>query len=112
MYDRHCICFYEYHLSQFSIPNNLLQGNFVLPATSLPEVVTIEITLIPTNPAEDVTVDSITIHVCGEVAATTSLPSGTTTEEEIGNLEELSKYRCGSRCIEAFVESNECIVEI
>ena len=92
--------------------DSIFQGVFELPETSPAGVVTIEITLTPTNPDEDVTVESITIHVCGEVAATTSLPSGTTTEEEIGNLEELSKYRCGSRCIEAFVESNECIVEI
>ena len=92
MYAQLFILFGEAYFLQNSILNHCLQGVIELPATSPPGVETIEITLTPTNPAEDVTVESITIHVCGEVASTTALPSGATSGEGL----EISKFYCAN----------------
>ena len=60
------------------------QGTFELPATSPEGVASIEVVIIPLDVSQPIEVTDFSIHVCGEVSTTTSLPAGTTPSELTG----------------------------
>ena len=61
------------------------QGTFELPATSPEGVASIEVVIIPLDVSQPIEVTDFSIHVCGEVSTTTSLPAGTTPSELTGS---------------------------
>ena len=61
------------------------QGTFELPATSPEGVASIGVVIIPLDVSQPIEVTDFSIHVCGEVSTTTSLPAGTTPSELTGS---------------------------
>ena len=61
------------------------QGTFELPATSPEGVASIEVVITPLDVTQPIEVTDFSIHVCGEVSTTTSLPAGTTPSELTGS---------------------------
>ena len=61
------------------------QGTFELPATSPEGVASIDVVIIPLDVSQPIEVTDFSIHVCGEVSTTTSLPAGTTPSELTGS---------------------------
>ena len=61
------------------------QGTFELPATSPEGVASIEVVITPLDFTQPIEVTDFSIHVCGEVYTTTSLPAGTTPSEITGS---------------------------
>ena len=61
------------------------QGTFELPATSPEGVASIEVVITPLDVTQPIEVTVFSIHVCGEVSTTTSLPAGTTPSEITGS---------------------------
>ena len=64
---------------------NSFQGTFVLPETSPEGVVSIEVVITPADVSQPIEITDFSIHVCGEVSTTTSLPAGTTPSELAGS---------------------------
>ena len=64
---------------------NSFQGTIVLPETSPEGVVSIEVVITPADVSQPIEITDFSIHVCGEVSTTTSLPAGTTPSELAGS---------------------------
>ena len=64
---------------------NSFQGTFVLSETSPEGVVSFEVVITPLDLSQPIEITDFSIHVCGEVSTTTSLPAGTTPSELTGS---------------------------
>ena len=77
--------FYRVIFRTFSNIQMKFQGTFELPATSPEGVASIEVVITPLDVTQPIEVTVFSIHVCGEVSTTTSLPAGTTPSEITGS---------------------------
>ena len=77
--------FYRLIFRTFSNIQMKFQGTFELPATSPEGVASIEVVITPLDVTQPIEVTDFSIHVCGEVSTTTSLPAGTTPSEITGS---------------------------